>query len=350
VLPRMEVKPLTLLPAPVVALGAAMPLGAYFGLDHGHAYNLFGHVHQLGPQYLLSLPASLGDVITFPDFSAIGTTTSLKYVGMFTLVGSLESTLSILAVDALDPAKRASDPDRDLLSVGIGNLVSASLGGLPMISEIVRSKANIDAGAKSGWSNFFHGAFLLAFVVALPELLRQIPLAALGAMLVYTGARLASPREVMSARALGSDQLVLFLTTLFVTLAVDLLVGVLVGVLLKVGLHWARTGSLAALFRARIESRREGDRLVVSVHGPATFLVLGRLRAALEAMDGETRVVVLDLTRATLVDHTFLERLHGMASEWRNAELETFCGARLKPASEHPMASRSLARSPEAHV
>ncbi len=349
-LPLLDVKAAKLVPPQLVALAAAVPLGIYFGLDHQHEYNLFGHAHPLGPQYLLNLPGNLLDVITFPDFSAIASLPSIKYVVMFTLVGSLESTLSLLAVDSLDPEKRASNVDRDLLVVGVGNLLSASLGGLPMISEIVRSKANIDAGAKSEWSNFFHGLFLLVFVAAAPAVLRHIPLAALAAMLVYTGTRLASPKEVLHARALGRDQLFLFLTTLVVTLAVDLLVGIACGILLKLALHWARTGQLSALFRTKIEARRDGHRLVVTVEGPATFLALGKLRRALSGVTPEIRTVTLDLGRAPLVDHTFLERLHGMSDEWETATLDVLGIERLKPASEHPMASRRLERSAEAQV
>jgi MFS superfamily sulfate permease-like transporter len=144
----------------------------------------------IGPESLVQLPGSLISAITFPDFSRIWSGASFKYIAMFTLVGSIESTLSVLAVDSMDPEKRPSNLNRDLFALGVGNLVASLLGGLPMISEIVRSKANVDSGAKSPLANVFHGLFLLLFVALAPGLLHHIPLAALAAMLVFTGTRL----------------------------------------------------------------------------------------------------------------------------------------------------------------
>ncbi len=178
---------------------------------------------KLGPNILFQLPGNLLNSIAFPDFSVVFSAVSLKYVVMFALVGTIESTLSVVAVDAIDPERKQAELNRDLRAVGIGNLVSSLLGGLPMISEIVRSKANVDAGAVSEKANFFHGLFLLLFVSLVPGLLGLIPLAALGAMLVFTGLRLASPSEITHARSIGYDQLILFLSTMIVTLATDFL-------------------------------------------------------------------------------------------------------------------------------
>lgn len=341
-----RVHALAKVPPQLVVLLVAVPMGLAFHMDTPHDYALFGHEYHLGPELLLTLPGNLLDAIAFPDFSVALSATSLKYVAMFALVGSLESILSTLAVDALDPERRPSNLDRDLLMAGVGNLVASAIGGLPMISEIVRSKANIDAGARSPWSNFFHGLFLLVFVASVPGLLHYIPLAALAAMLVYTGTRLASPHEVLHAKYLGLDQLALFLMTTIVTLAIDLLVGIAVGVALKLALHAMRARGFTALFRTRVAAERRDETLFVQVVGPATFLAVLKLRDALAAAtDPSVHRVVLDLGEAPLVDHTFLERAHAMVAELPSATLELRGQDHLAPVSAHPHAARRAVRT-----
>lgn len=328
------------IPAPIVVLLVGVPIGLAFGMDHAHDYKLFSGNYHIGPEYLVQLPGSLLDAIAFPDFSVVFSAASLKYVVMFALVGTIESTLSVIAVDSMDPSKEASNLNRDLLAVGIGNLACSLVGGLPMISEIVRSKANIDAGAKSRWSNFFHGACLLLFVALLPGLLSQIPLAALAAMLVYTGVRLASPSEFAHAKELGLDQLFLFVVTLVVTLATDLLIGVGVGVVLKLILHLSRGVTLGALFRTKVEAEEADERIVLRLKGAATFMALLSVRRVLKEVPDSVREVRVDFSEATLVDHTFLSRLESMSEEWSNAELVLAGLERLQPASAHPHSTR----------
>lgn len=326
-------------PAPLVVLAVAVPLALIFDLEHEHNYTLLGHLHHVGPEFLVTLPGSLLDAVTFPDFSAVFSGTSIKYIVMFALVGTVESTLSVIAVDAMDPEKRPSGLNRDLFGAGVGNLISASIGGLPMISEIVRSKANIDSGARSGWANFFHGGFLLLFVALVPGLLHMIPLAALGAMLVYTGARLAAPSELMHARKIGNDQVLLFAATLIVTLATDLLIGVGVGIALKVALHLLRGVSLRAMFRTDIEECLEGRNLHLKMRGAATFTNLLGIRRRLMSLEGIDRVV-LDVADVQLVDHTFLARIESMADELPNTSFELVGVELLSAASDHPQATR----------
>lgn len=187
----------------------------------------------LSPRSFVKLPPSLLAAITFPDFSQLATVLSLKHILMFTLVGSLESLLTVSAIDSLDPQKKQSDMNRDLIATGVGNTLAACVGGIPMISEVVRSKANMDNGAKSAWANFFHGLFLLLTIALIPGILQKIPLAALAAMLIAVGFRLASVQQFKSAWQSGKTSFFLFITTLVVTLATDLLIGVAIGLVLK---------------------------------------------------------------------------------------------------------------------
>lgn len=310
------------IPAPLVVLTMAIPLGLAFDLDHTHVYGLFDTSWQVGPQYLVRLPDSLLGASTLPDFSMLGSWVSIKYIVMFTLVGSIESLLSASAVDALDPAKRASDLDKDLFALGVGNTVASMLGGLPMISEIVRSKANVDNGATSPFANFFHGAFLLLFVALVPGLVQEIPLAALAAMLIFTGTRLASPKEFAHALEIGREQLAVFVLTLLVTLATDLLIGVGVGLVLQLALHVAWGAPLRSLFRNRVDIVRQDETLILTPHDSAIFTNMRGVTRPLERLDASVRHVVLDFSRCRVVGHALLQRLMLMAAEWEDRRLE----------------------------
>lgn len=338
--PLLRFKWTKIIPTPVIVLLITVPLGLLFDLSTGHDYQFLDQTYHLGPEFLVRLPESILGAISLPDYSAVGSMTSMKYILMFSLVGTIESTLSVLAVDAIDPEKDASNLNRDLLAVGIGNLICAFIGGLPMISEIVRSKANIDAGAKSQYANFFHGMCLLIFVSSLPGLLNLIPLAALAAMLIYTGTRLASPSEFLHVSHLGRDQLALFMTTLLVTLATDLLIGVGVGVLLKVILHFSRGASFKTLFRPQVEVEQDKDTLHVSIEGAASFVALLSVRRRLDSLPDGVRQVIVDLSKATLIDHTFLSRMETLSDHWPEAELGYHGLESFRAASQHPHAAR----------
>lgn len=339
-LPLLPWKAIRKLPAQMVVLALAVPLGLAFGFAQDHSYALLGSIFTIGPKMLVTLPGSIFDAIAFPDFSQILSATSIKYIVMYALVGTIESTLTVLAVDSLDPERKRSDLNRDLLALGVGNLVCASIGGLPMISEVVRSKANIDAGARSRWSNFFHGGFLLVSVALLPALLHHIPLTALAAMLVYTGTRLASPSEFRHAWTIGPDQLLLFTTTLVVTLATDLLVGVGAGLALKLLLHWLRGVSPIALVRSRLDRIQSGGVLRLQLHGAAGFPSLLKVRDALASADRGVHRVVVDVGDVRLVDHTFLSRVESMVGELAPATLVFEGLDALRAASPHPHATR----------
>lgn len=343
-LPLIKSKWVKMIPGPMVVLALAVPLGIFFNLATEHNYSLAGHEFHVGPKLLIRLPGSLLGALSFPDFSAITSFVSIKYIIMFTLVGSIESLLSVTAVDSLDPEKRSSDLNKDLLAAGVCNTIAAAIGGLPMISEIVRSKANIDNGAKSSWSNFFHGAFLLLSVALIPGLLQQIPLAALAAMLIFTGFRLASPKEFKHAYHIGPEQLFLFVTTMLVTLATDLLVGVAVGLALKVLLHLKNGAPTRSLFRAVVSEQREGSTLTLNVRDAAIFTNYLGLSKRLKSVDDSIKHVVVNFEDAWVVDHTVLDKLHGIANRWSDRELIITGLDDHKAASDHELAARRRLR------
>lgn len=339
-LPKLPWKAVKALPAPIWVLMVTIPLSLAFGFQTSHDYLFANKSFHLGPEYLVQLPKSLLSIFTFPDFSQVLSGASIKYIIMFSLIGTIESTLSALAVDSMDPNKGKTNLNKDLFAVGLGNLLSSLFGGLPMISEIVRSKANIDSGAKSRWSNFFHGAFLLLFVASIPALLNLIPLAVLAAMLVFTGARLASFAQFTHARSIGIDQLTLFTTTLVVTLATDLLIGVATGLALKLCLHLLRGVTLKSLFMPRIRVYTEHKDLHLDLQGAAIFSSIIPLRKAIKNSADSVDNVIINFSNSHLIDHTFLAYLETLNQEWPRLNF-TFKGQEnLKALSEHPHATK----------
>lgn len=340
--PKIKSPITKIIPGQIIVLAIAIPVSIFFHLNETHSYQFVSHHYSLGDNYLVRLPASLFSAITFPDFSAIWSAASIKYIIMFTLVGMIESTLTVVAIDAIDPKKRVSNLNRDLFAISCGNLFSSLIGGLPMISEIVRSKANIDAGATSARANFFHGIFLLIFVAFTPHLLSLIPLAALAAMLIYTGMRLASPSELVHVKKVGMDQLILFVTTLIVTLMTDLLIGVATGLALKILLHLSRGVSLKNLFAGKIDVTHHDDKAKLVMHGAAAFPNLLGLKRALKKLPKNIDHVAIDLTKAQLIDYTFLSGIKILMRENKDIVFELTGLEKFKTISDHHESTRWL--------
>lgn len=325
-MPHIRNRLIQAIPAPIAVLAFSIPFGLWLGLR---------------PEFLVQLPGSLLDVVTFPDFSALFTGTSIKYMIMFALIGTIESTLSVLAVDSMDPKKRSSNLNRDLLAVGVGNLICSLIGGLPMISEIIRSRANIDAGAKSKMANFYHGLIMLIAITAIPGLLGLIPLAALAAMLIFVGTRLASPRELFHMRDIGRDQLLFFVATLITTLATDLLIGVSVGILLKLILHKWRGATLRSLFYPRLEHSTQNGTFTVFVREAATFSALLGIRKMMNLLPSSTKKIVIDVSDVAIVDHTFLCRIAAMHEGLPGIDFAVHGLHNMTSATPHPFSTRT---------
>ncbi|MCC7527894.1 MAG: SulP family inorganic anion transporter, partial [Candidatus Melainabacteria bacterium] len=338
-------KVLKRIPAPIIVVVVSIFLGGYFDLAHPHHDVIGGHSVYVTPKFLVSLPANVLEGIVFPDFLQAGSYAFLVSVVSITLVQGIESLLSATAVDKLDPYRRHSNLSRDMAAVGLCSAVSGLLGGLPIIAEIVRSTANISNGARTRWSNFFHGAFMLAAVVFCASYINQIPLAALAALLVFTGYRLASPRVFKEAHEIGVEQLAIFVITVVATLTTDLLIGVAIGIASKFAIHLFRGVPLRSLVKASIAIKDNGEgNMVVEVKDAAIFSNFISLRRQLDKI-GHGKKLSLDLSNVKLIDHTVMERLHEYCEEYAKKD-GGFClitGLTLhETASNHPFAARRL--------
>lgn len=342
--PSIQSHTLRKIPAPILVIASGMLLGKLFDLAHLQPEALFKAPEDLiiGGAFLVSIPDSLAASIVSPDFAKIASFAFWESVISICLVGSLESLLSAAAVDKLDPEKRYSDLNRDLRAVGIGNTVSGMLGGLPMIAEIVRSSANIDAGAQSGWSNFFHGVFLLVFVMLFPHIIDTIPLASLAALLVYTGFRLASPQAFAKTLDIGKEQLALFVITIAGILATNLLAGVMIGIAAKLLIHLGRGVPIENLLTISYRlDRKQAGTCLIKVSGSAIFSNFISLKSELAALpNGKT--VIFDLTDAYLIDHTVMEFIDHYRDDYiaRGGRCEIHGLEKHETYADHELAAR----------
>jgi MFS superfamily sulfate permease-like transporter len=318
------------IPAPMVVLIVTIPMA--WIMDFKHTEPAFDMV-KIGDFW-----ANVGWNV---NFGAIGTGVFWKYVVMFLFINSLESLLTVKAIDGLDPWKRVSNPNKDLTAVGAGNAISGILGGLPMISEVARSSANINFGARTRWSNFFHGLFLFIAMLLFIPVIEMIPNTALAALLIAVGYRLASPNEFFKTYKIGAEQLVIFVVTIIVTVGTDLLIGVASGILMKFIFHILNGASFKNLFKANYEYTQQGEETIIKIKGSAIFSNLIGFKKVFNKIEHNKKVVV-DFSDALLVDHSFMEYLHHLEEESVHAggSFMSVGFEKFKPFSKHPLAAR----------
>lgn len=317
------------IPAPMVVLVIMIPLAAFLNFKVEH------------PGSLVSIGDFWANVKFNASFAAIGTGVFWKYVIMFLFVNSLESLLTVKAIDGLDPYKRTSNYNKDLSALALGNGVSGLLGGMPMISEVARSSANVANGGKTRWANFFHGLFLFLAMLLLIPVIEMIPSAALAAMLIAVAYRLASPKEFASTFKVGPEQLVIFLVTIAITVAEDLLLGIAAGIITKLIFHMLNGAPLNSLFRAKYEVSENSGTYLVKVKGSAIFSnFLGYKKLWNTFKAGS--FVTFDFSEAKLVDHSFMENLHHFEDDFhsKGGSIKVVGLEKFNPFSLHPMAAR----------
>lgn len=338
-------------PSPIVVVLMGIGFGLLFNLENEHIYHVYHqidffhvfHENQVGPSYLVTLSNHFISSFYFPDFTKFFSLEFWEAVISICLVGSLETVLSTLAVDKLDPYKRYSDLDKDLQGVGAGNALSGFIGGTAMISEIVRSSANIDNGAKTSWANFFHGTIMLLFVLLFPQAIQSIPLAALAALLVFTGFRLAAPKEFFKVLNVGTEQFFMFLVTIIGVLATDLLVGVAIGIVVKLFVHILRGVWWNNLFKIYFTIQQTGyGHIMVKLNGSALFTNFLPFKKALDNLP-TGKNVTLDFSNAYLIDHTVMEYLHDFMHDYvsRGGHCKQ-TGDAIHTFSDHDLAARLM--------
>jgi MFS superfamily sulfate permease-like transporter len=258
---------------------------------------------------------SLGAALPRPDFSAVASAETWIAAVTIAIVASIETLLSVQAVDRLDPLKRHSPPDRELLAQGAANVVSGFAGGLPVTAVIVRSGANVAAGGRERMSALVHGVLLLVAVVFAGQLLNMIPLACLAAVLIQVGLNLCKPALFAAQARLGLTQLVPFIVTISAVLALDLLRGVIVGILIGVAFVLYENSK-----RAVVAERDGAGVLRMRFRRDGTFVSKPGIVSALDEVGDGDRVVI-DGTEE-YIDHDVKEVLATFAEDARHRNID----------------------------
>jgi MFS superfamily sulfate permease-like transporter len=294
------------IPAPLMVLLFAIPA------------ELILNFQSTEPKYALVNIGNIFESIKINiDFSGIEQAgIFIKYVIMFAVIGSIESLLTIKAIDMKDPYNRKSNSNQDLIAVGIGNTIAAIFGGLPMISEVARSSANISNGAKTRWANFFHGMFILIFVLIAIKYIEMIPNSALAAMLISVGIKLAHPREFVNTFKIGKEQLAVFITTICFTFWIDLLVGIVMGMICEIIINIINGKPLSVIFKAPTVVSFDGNKYLIEIDQAAVFTNFMGIKRKLDAIPSGFDVTI-DLSKTKLIDHSTMENLHTYKKEYQ---------------------------------
>ena len=265
----------------------------------------------------LSVPENMFSEVSTPTVAWAGLITDPSiWISAF-VIALVASAATLLTAAAIDDMSRdigvKTDYDKELVSQGVGNMLCGLVGALPMTGVIVRSSANVHAGARTRQSTIMHGAWLLLFVCFLPQLLTYIPKSALGALLVYTGFKLLNPAQLKGLLKVGKSEAAIYLTTLVIIVAVDLLIGVMVGV----GLSAAKLLQRFSHLDVEILADEAKHRYELKLTGAATFLRLPVLAEQLDKLPGDAELHVC-LEKVQYIDHACFELL----MNWADAHVE----------------------------
>ncbi len=329
-----------LIPAPMWIVVISVGIYYYFDIFSTSQY-------PIDKSLLIDLPDDIISNFAFPDFSKVLQFDFINAVIAITLIASIESLLSIKAVDKLDPLKRRSNVNKDIRALGLATVISGFLGGLNVVTVIARSSVNVNNNGSNRSANFFHASFLVAFILLFAPELRKIPLPALAAILVYTGYKLASPENIKKVFNIGKEQLIIFLITLFTTISTSLITGIIVGIVVTFIIH-VIINKDALLFiknilKPNVLMFKEDDTYYVSVKNFSTFLNYTKLKSKLNQIP-ENEEVIVDFSLCDFVDHSVMENMSDYTETFKRkgGHMEIIGLDDSKSGSEHPFALRKI--------
>jgi len=303
-------------PGPLVAV----IFGVLYQLFFGNSNSGFG----IDKENLISVPVPVSfsmflTQFASPDFSQI-TNTEIYIVAItLAVVASLETLLSVEATDKLDPRKRTTPTNKELIAQGVGNSVSGLIGGLPITRVIVRSSANIQSGGRTKLSAILHGFLLIISVVLIPQFLNLIPLAVLAAVLLIVGYKLANPKQFITLFKLGKTQFVPFINAVIAIVVTNLLTGILL--VLAVGFITILITSYKNFHFLHIEDKSNGDqKLKMTLAEEVTFLNKGAILRELNNLP-ENTYLELDVRKTRVLDYDVLEILDEFSIKAKNRNI-----------------------------
>ena len=262
--------------------------------------------------------SDLSQLLTFPDFTSLTNYNVYLTAGILAIVASLETLLSVEAIDKLDPEKRRTPKNRELRAQGIGNMIAGLVGGLPITAVIVRSSANLEAGATSKASTIFHGILLIAAITLFPSLMNHIPLASLAAILILVGYKLTKPSLYQLQWKLGKEQFIPFLGTIAAILFTDLLIGIAIG--LAIGIFFILKANHRIPYHYQTSKEKNGERDIIHItlSEHVSFLNKASLLVTLEQI-AKDAIIIIDGNQCKDIHYDALEVIYNFTE---NAQLE----------------------------
>lgn len=344
---KVDLRLVKLLPAPMWVLLFGVPMVYVFGYHNDRVWHLFGREYSIEDHFLIHLPGTIREGLLFPNFSRAG---DLQFwivvISIFT-ISTIENLVGDRAVEKLDPFKRSSRLNKDMVGVGLSTMMAGAVGGLPIVTMIVTSSVNISNHARTKWSNFFQGAMLLLCILALTPLLQMIPHAALGAILIYTGYKLAAPQVFKHAWQTGPEQLFFVVATMAITLYTNLLWGIFGGMLITFMVQYFKSNLPIKTFlqyqrKVQMKMEERSDHMVFKVKGIVNFLNLNGFTKQLVKSIGPQGSAQVDFSNTRLVDLTCLEFLQEFGRKHRRngGTLQVIGLDRHEATSFHPAAMR----------